>query len=376
MPRSNRSGVPQSCEMIFNHGVLLAAVVIGVAAGLTGRAAKPEQSMFGRALAVGVVGSALGVLGVLVQHGREFFAMAHLVYLIGTAAVPIAAALLLTRSPSSTRAVKSALGAAVLMLPIGLYASHIEPFWLRVERVELGVPQNEAGLRIGVLSDLQTTEVGDYENEAVDTLLAEEPDLILIPGDIWQLDVGDGYVDKAPEFSALLARIDAAVPHVFMVNGDTDTVANLQRLTQGTSIVVLDNDVIEVEVDGVPVRIGGLTHNGDNSRPPEVIEQLMGGGPDTFRILLAHRPGVVDLVPPNSPLDLIVAGHTHGGQIAIPFFGPPVTFTTVPRSVAAGGLHLLDGYPIYVSTGVGRERRLAPQVRFGVRPSVGIITTV
>ncbi|MDE0223120.1 MAG: hypothetical protein OXJ90_27900, partial [Spirochaetaceae bacterium] len=50
--------------------------------------------------------------------------------------------------------------------------------------------------------------------------------------------------------------------------------------------------------------------------------------------------------------------------------------TGVPRHVAAGGLHELYGTPIYVSTGVGRERGNAPQLRLGVRPSIGIIDLV
>ncbi len=74
--------------------------------------------------------------------------------------------------------------------------------------------------------------------------------------------------------------------------------------------------------------------------------------------------------------DVLVAGHTHGGRVAIPFFGPPVPRSSVSRSVAAGGLHDLDGHTIYVSTGVGRERVHAPQVRFGVRPSIGILDLV
>jgi len=47
---------------------------------------------------------------------------------------------------------------------------------------------------------------------------------------------------------------------------------------------------------------------------------------------------------------------THGGQVVIPGFGPPMTLTHVPRAVAAGGLHHVDGRAIYVSRGVGHER--------------------
>ena len=51
-----------------------------------------------------------------------------------------------------------------------------------------------------------------------------------------------------------------------------------------------------------------------------------------------------------------------------------MTLTSVPRPIAAGGLHDLDGNAIYVGRGVGLERAQAPQVRFGVRPNIGILT--
>ena len=91
--------------------------------------------------------------------------------------------------------------------------------------------------------------------------------------------------------------------------------------------------------------------------------------------LLGHQPDEIFRVR-ETPVDLVVAGHTHGGQISIPFFGPPLTLSSVPRSVGAGGLHDFVGSPIYVSTGVGRERHNAPQMRFGARPSIGIIDII
>jgi predicted MPP superfamily phosphohydrolase len=93
----------------------------------------------------------------------------------------------------------------------------------------------------------------------------------------------------------------------------------------------------------------------------------------TIRILVAHRPDAVLDLAPDSRVDLTVAGHTHGGQIVLPGFGPLVTFSGVPRHVGAGGLHEIDGNPIYVGTGVGLERGQAPQVRLFCRPSIGIV---
>ena len=89
-----------------------------------------------------------------------------------------------------------------------------------------------------------------------------------------------------------------------------------------------------------------------------------------------HYPVPVLSLTPGTTIDLILSGHTHGGQVALPRLGPLVTASDVPRVVAAGGLHVVDGHPIYVSTGVGLERGQAPQLRFGVPPSVALITIV
>ncbi len=72
-------------------------------------------------------------------------------------------------------------------------------------------------------------------------------------------------------------------------------------------------------------------------------------------------------------VDLALAGHTHGGQIVLPFFGPPLTLTGLERPYAAGGLHDYHGIPLHVSRGVGMERGSAPQVRFLCPPEICLL---
>jgi len=92
------------------------------------------------------------------------------------------------------------------------------------------------------------------------------------------------------------------------------------------------------------------------------------------KILLGHRPDWVLRLPPNATVDLTVAGHTHGGQVQLPFLGPLITFSAVPTEVGAGGLHEVNGNRVYVSSGVGWEHGGAPRIRFMAPPTVGVIT--
>lgn len=368
---------PETCDngptMSFNLFVVVAAVIVGVGSGLAGLSKKPVRwdSLF-RACTVGAIGGGLALIVTVAGTGRDPLAYAHILYAVLAISVPIAALILLvsTRGSNLLRAV------LILMMvpaPMAAYATYIEPFWLKTDRITVPVESEAAGLRIGVLADLQTTSIGSYENDAIDRLIEEQPDVVLIAGDVWELTPEEFEVRK-PEFAALLARLDTNVEHVVAVNGDHDNYLGIVDLAVGTDIIVLDNEVIELQSRGLRIRIAGLSIGGNDERLRGAIEQLPLGDSSITRVLLAHNPDSIFELPDNAGIDLVVAGHTHGGQINIPFFGPLVTATDkIPREVAAGGLHEVNGNRIYVSTGVGRVRDRAPQIRFGSRPSIGII---
>jgi len=162
---------------------------------------------------------------------------------------------------------------------------------------------------------------------------------------------------------------------VFFVQGDSDHYLELTSFLPATGIVPLFDETADVTVGDRQVRIGGIRnreHGYDAENP--VVRELEDAPEDgTIRILVSHRPDVVNVLSDDSRIDLTVAGHTHGGQIVLPFVGPPVTLSDVPRSVARGGLHSVDDNPIVVSSGVGMVRGQAPQVRFLSRPSITVI---
>lgn len=85
------------------------------------------------------------------------------------------------------------------------------------------------------------------------------------------------------------------------------------------------------------------------------------------------RPDAIYDLKPSSRIDLVVAGHTHGGQVVVPGFGPLITLSHVPRHIAAGGLHEMDGNRIYVSRGAGSEQGQAPRLRLFCPPEVSIL---
>ena len=360
--------------MLLNYYTISAAIITGAVAGTVVvsliRQGFRSVQIAASAVAIGVGGTFFFNLGALFIAEPDVFTSIHVTYLALTVGVPLAGTIVLVLARNRTRIITALCVLALVPVPLGIYATYIEPFWLRIDHVELEVESVSENIRIGVLADLQTTEIGSYESSAIDRLIDAAPDLVLIPGDLYQIDQ-NRFDEKVPEFNEAIQRLVDAVPNVLLVSGNTDHVDGLGKIVRGTSARVLNNQIETLEINGNTVSVLGITLFGNERIAQLRAEQLAESSAD-LRILLAHQPDEIRLIE-STPVDLLVSGHTHGGQIALPFIGPLVTASNVPRHVAAGGLHELHGTPVYVSTGVGRERRTAPQVRFGVRPSIGII---
>lgn len=312
--------------------------------------------------------------------GVGAFGLMRLAYL-WLAVVPASvglAILLLSRRGTTARGVSGAsvvLGVLMLLpAPICAYASLVAPFQLVVERrdVPLAIPAlRDSEIRIGVFADLQTDRIGPYEHEAIDRLLAEKPDLILIPGDLFQMPQRR-MLKMWPQLRALIDRLEAPFG-AFAVLGNIDWPEETARLLDGSPVRLLNNEITTIDVRGVRVEIGGvdLTYS---SRSAARVLSGIGRGDADLSLLIAHLPDVAYAAAPDGRIDLIVSGHTHGGQVVIPGFGPLLTLSRVPRRVAAGGLHRVNGHAIYVSRGVGHERGIAPPIRFFCPPEISILT--
>jgi predicted MPP superfamily phosphohydrolase len=333
--------------------------------------------------AAGVGGVLLVFVALTVLYDLGDLGVVSVVYLQLVLAVPLVAAAVLTMrwwpAGLQTRATTSGpvtalLGASLLLAPVGIYATHIEPFRLQTHEVTVALPTDRVGsdrVTIGVLADIQAGVLLDHHFDAVDRVMAAEPDIVLVAGDIYQGDDNDGFEDQLPRFRELLARLHAP-GGVYVVFGDTDYGNWLARLTYGLDAEVIEDRVVEVTVGDRQVAIGGLPLRPELGS--SVPDALVGLPDDVITVMLAHRPDWVLGLEPQAGIDLVVAGHTHGGQVRLPVLGPIVTRSSVPRSVAAGGLHEIEGNPIYVSPGVGWANGGAPRVRFLAPPAVAILT--
>jgi predicted MPP superfamily phosphohydrolase len=258
------------------------------------------------------------------------------------------------------------------------YALRVEPTWLELNHHEVpvaGLPSAFAGLRIVQLSDFHCSRqvTPHYLKEAVELAQGQKGDLVVLTGDF--VHKGYRYVDQV---AAILGRLSC--PHgVFAVLGNHDySVRNalgfrryrhLHRAVAdaltANGIRVLHNETVHLERAGTGVHLIGV--NDLWSRVCDLDRAFAGLCPAVPHIVLAHNPRTVERLA-GRRCDLMLSGHTHGGQIHLPGLGRP-TLGRKARRFAAGMYRYQNTY-LYVNKGVGFGFRL----RFGVRPEVAVLT--
>lgn len=262
------------------------------------------------------------------------------------------------------------------LVPIGLatWALLFEPARLVVRRVDLGVPHwrdEHAGLTVALLSDLHVGsphwQLEDLR-ELVRKTNALHPDLVLLAGD-YVIDGVKLGTRTAPEpIAHELAELRA--PHgVIAVLGNHDwwnDGIRMQRALEANGIVVLENEVRRVERNGKAFYVAGVADLA--TREPRVGATLDAVPTGEPVIVLTHEPDIFPNVDERASLTL--AGHTHGGQVRLPFFGRLVVPSDFGERFAAG--HVVEeGRHLFVTTGVGTS--ILP-VRFGVPPEIALLT--
>jgi predicted MPP superfamily phosphohydrolase len=282
--------------------------------------------------------------------------------------------LLWRREPRALAFVPSA--ALGLLLSVYWWSYHVGPHDLRVERHALDRTHSPEVGRIRVLhiSDIQTWRVGDHERRAVREAALLRPDIVLHTGDYVDTRLSPDRDRVAADLRALFREERLSAPlGVFAVAGNTDG-RHRDFFDPGTVQWLEDRSVV-IDVPGgkrlALVGLSAATSRLRSRRDP--MEVLRRAPPADLVFVVGHSPDYVMRLAGRVSVDLALAGHTHGGQIVVPFFGPPLVLTEVERQFAAGGLHDYQGIPLHVSRGVGMERGSAPQVRFLCPPEICLL---
>lgn len=258
---------------------------------------------------------------------------------------------------------------ALLLVVLAAWSVGIEPRWVAARRIETSLPGwQRPPLKLAVASDWHISRhplwrVMTPERAAgiVDAINAAGPDIILLPGDFIS-GVGDpvarGEID-AEEIAAILGRLHAPMG-VYAVLGNHDWWGGAPRLAaafEKHGIHVLENTAVRVDAG---LWVAGIGDDGTGHADPAAALAKV---PAQDQVLVVmHDPAALAELPPVH--GLVVAGHTHGGQVALPFLGAVVVPRNVPRSWSYGWVDH-GGNQAWVTSGLGTS--ILP-IRFNRRP--------
>ena len=257
------------------------------------------------------------------------------------------------------------------------YVTHVEPERLVVRKIRIATPKLTESIRIVHLSDIQAGEIGKYQREIFRKIQELEPDLVLNTGDYLQVVPPATFDGELAKLIDLKARLRAKFG-VYGVFGDTEMEMYRIPMEKLAPLVLLSSNSLRIDTGAGVISLHGLSLY-ESDKPEWALRSieswLEGSDSRDFRILMGHSPnyalGVADY-----PIDLCLAGHTHGGQVRLPFYGALTTYSDVPKEWSRGFRSV--GIPfLNVSAGAGSNRRHGlPPMRFNCPTEMTLIELV
>jgi len=256
----------------------------------------------------------------------------------------------------------------------GVYATQIEPFWFDVKQVTVPVanlPSVLEGFRIAHLTDLHASDtVPLWHLEKACAIAADlKPDIVVVTGDL--VTHTFDYVDavarllKSMNLPVFVSFGNHDYSPISAFPGRVTVLADMmQRELEHAGCTVLRNRSISLTKSGVRFWITGLEDAYSSYFHPPTAFAGKSAGETT--ICLSHNPDTVEDLLPHKP-DLILSGHTHGGQVRVPFLGAPIL--PIFHRQRDQGLWKLPYGHLYVSRGVG----FLLHARFWCRPEIPLM---
>ena len=279
------------------------------------------------------------------------------------------------RVPRWAKRLRIAFTAIILFLAgVAFWGFLIEPGRLVTRHQTIQIdnwPQPLDGLRIAVLSDIHVDDWFITEKKLrtiVERTNQLQPDLIMILGDYMS---SDGWVTSRVEpevFGAVLKDLRAPLG-VYSVLGNHDwwySGLRVRRALEQNGIKVLENESAKVDVRGMSLWLVGFADLW--TRPQRIADTVATVPEGQPLIVLTHNPDIFPNVPQRA--QLLLAGHTHGGQVRFPIIGPVIESSEYGDRWVSGHV-FADNHHLFVTTGIGTS--IVP-VRFGLPPEIVLLT--
>lgn len=248
----------------------------------------------------------------------------------------------------------------------------IGPEKIRVERVSVpiaGLGQKLDGFTICQITDIHHSHTVslDYIEGVVRMANSLEPDLMALTGDY--IDMDREYMGPVIRcLSGLRARHGSVA-----VMGNHDYFIGREYskdVISSNSIPLLENSHMTIESGGCRLAVAGVNDLLEDT--PDARGALADVPADIPRVLLSHHPDYAESIDTDLRVDLILSGHTHGGQVRLPFGVAPIVPSAFGQKYSGGLVRLgrREGTKVYVSRGIGVS--MIP-VRFNCPPEITLI---
>ncbi len=265
------------------------------------------------------------------------------------------------------------LGTNLLLLGLGIYGFCIEPFQLTQTRIEVSVPGLSRPLRMVQLSDLHIEYTTRREEEVLALLEELKPDLIVMTGDY----TSEAYTNDWQTYDDLrkfVSRLHAPYG-VYAVNGNAESEYVMGLLFENMNVRLLENQAVRIPgLENEPILLLGLSYIDTLRDEQDLLLLASKAKADDFTILLYHKPDLA-YAARDLGVDLYLCGHTHGGQVRLPFIGAIYANSRYGKTFEMGR-YTLDQMTLFVSRGLGFTGGSAPRVRFLAPPEVVVIDLV
>jgi uncharacterized protein len=267
-------------------------------------------------------------------------------------------------------AIKVFLVGCTLVFLLSVYAHKIEPIWFEVKRMDIELPKLDwafNGYRIVQISDLHAGDGIDrsYLAKVVEAVNAEHPDLVVITGD---------HITRIPkQHLELLDTLTKLKPRdrTISILGNHDVFNDTEQVRiaiKKAGITLLENTIYTLNRNGATLHIAGV---GDVFANEDKLDRILAQLPPTgAAIMLAHEPDFADKTAATGRFGLQLSGHSHGGQIRVPFFAGYVP--SLAEKYPIGRYQVRDMIQ-YTNRGIGLVKLYA---RFNCRPEISIFDLV
>ena len=274
----------------------------------------------------------------------------------------------------------------ILIILLLLAAYILISLWVSVNFLTVREFTAEIGadhpVRTVVISDLHDHKFGEDNEKLAEKIREIDPDLIFIDGDML-----NGESENAEVPVTLIRELKDTAPIYYALgNHEIDYMENghpeLTEELEAAGAVVLDKEYVDVEVDGIQIRLGGmydyafgLNGNNDASSAPDDTRSFLEDfqNTDRLKIMLTPRPASFIFGDASKvwDVDLVISGHNHGGQVVLPFLGGLYGGDQGFFPEYVHGMYEKDNFQMLVTSGLGSDRQKLP--RFNNPPEIAVL---